>query len=190
MGPGGGKRADAIANRQAVIDAALALLPENPDASIQEIADRSGVGRSTVYRHFPNREVLFEEIAAFAMEESRAAVTGIFESEAPAEEALRDICRANIELGHRFRALYVHPELTKPRLRAMSRAEEDPLPAFLERARERGEIRTDQPLSWLRATFLSLNMAMVQDAFMERIDPREAGEVLGETIVAAIVSDG
>ena len=190
MGTAGGMRADARANRQAVIDAALELLPERPEASIQEIADRSGVGRSTVYRHFPNREDLFEAIAAFAMEESRAAVAEIFEREAPAEDTLRDVCRVNIELGRRFRALYVHPELTKPRLRSMSRSDDDPLGVFLRRARERGEVRGDQPVDWLRATFLSLNMAMVQDAFMGRIEPREAGEVLGETIVAAIVSDG
>ena len=56
----GGQRRDAVANRQAVIDAAAVVLTENPDAGIAEIAEHTGLGRTTVYRHFANREALFE----------------------------------------------------------------------------------------------------------------------------------
>ena len=40
----GGQRRDAVANRQAVIDAAAVVLTENPDAGIAEIAEQ-GLGR-------------------------------------------------------------------------------------------------------------------------------------------------
>ncbi len=52
-------RQDAMRNRETVVEAGMKLLGEDPTASMQEVADRSGLGRSTVYRHFPNREALF-----------------------------------------------------------------------------------------------------------------------------------
>jgi AcrR family transcriptional regulator len=52
------QRADARRNRDAVLSAAIRVLSERPDASMREIAEASGVGRTTVYRHFPQRDDL------------------------------------------------------------------------------------------------------------------------------------
>ncbi|WP_406514028.1 TetR family transcriptional regulator [Streptomyces sp. NBC_00161] len=49
-------RADALRNRQTLLDAAAAVfVTSGVDAPIGEIAARAGVGLGTVYRHFPNR---------------------------------------------------------------------------------------------------------------------------------------
>ena len=66
-------RADAQRNREAVLQAAIGLLGERPGASMRAIADASGVGRSTVYRHFPTREALLRALFARVLEESAAA---------------------------------------------------------------------------------------------------------------------
>jgi AcrR family transcriptional regulator len=52
------KRSDARRNRDAILAAALEALTESPDASLNAIAKRAGVGNATVYRHFPTREAL------------------------------------------------------------------------------------------------------------------------------------
>jgi AcrR family transcriptional regulator len=54
------RRADAVANRDAVVRAAGALYAERGgvDVTFEEIAESAGVGRATVYRHFPTREQL------------------------------------------------------------------------------------------------------------------------------------
>lgn len=79
-------RRDVAVNRRRILDAAAALLLEDRDAQLADIADAAGIGRTTVYRHFRTREAileaLFEEItnqgehvlqqvllAAFASEE-------------------------------------------------------------------------------------------------------------------------
>jgi AcrR family transcriptional regulator len=56
-------RADARRNRARVVEAAQeAFGTEGLAVPLDEIARRAGVGAGTVYRHFPTKESLFEEI--------------------------------------------------------------------------------------------------------------------------------
>ncbi|MDX2939565.1 TetR/AcrR family transcriptional regulator [Streptomyces ipomoeae] len=52
-------RADAARNSEKILRAARAIYAESgPDASLEEIARRAGVGIATLYRRFPNKEQL------------------------------------------------------------------------------------------------------------------------------------
>ncbi|MGA8245534.1 MAG: helix-turn-helix domain-containing protein [Nocardioides sp.] len=56
-------RADAVRNRERLVDAAREVFREQGyDASLDEVAKRAGVGAGTLYRHFPSREVLVDAI--------------------------------------------------------------------------------------------------------------------------------
>jgi AcrR family transcriptional regulator len=56
-------RADALRNRERVLEAAKAVFSAGgPDASLEAVARRAGVGIGTLYRHFPTREALFEAV--------------------------------------------------------------------------------------------------------------------------------
>ncbi|HJZ35278.1 MAG TPA: TetR/AcrR family transcriptional regulator [Solirubrobacterales bacterium] len=57
-GARGPRRSDAVANRERLLEVAREALRESPDASLNSIAKRAGVGAGTLYRHFPNREAL------------------------------------------------------------------------------------------------------------------------------------
>ena len=75
-------RADAIRNREAVIEAARALMAtEGLDAQMDDIARAAGVGVGTVYRHFPTKDDLI-----FALAEHRFQRLAEFATEALAEE--------------------------------------------------------------------------------------------------------
>ncbi len=58
-----GGRKDAQRNRQRIVDAATRALTAGPDpVKIETIAQQAGVGVGTLYRNFPSREALVEEV--------------------------------------------------------------------------------------------------------------------------------
>jgi AcrR family transcriptional regulator len=51
-------RADALKNRDHILEVAHDAFSAFPQTSLNEIAKRAGVGPATLYRHFPTREAL------------------------------------------------------------------------------------------------------------------------------------
>ncbi len=52
------RRADALRNRERILDAAERMFERSPSASLTEIAKAAGVSRSTLHRRFASREAL------------------------------------------------------------------------------------------------------------------------------------
>lgn len=56
-------RADARRNRERILEAAhRAFTQSGANASLDDIAKEAGIGPGTLYRHFPTREALLEEV--------------------------------------------------------------------------------------------------------------------------------
>src|ERR1700736_1361417 len=90
-------RADADRNRERVLEAAKAVFSAGgPDASLEAVAKRAGVGIGTLYRHFPTREDLFE--AVYRREGKQLGdLAEKWKGEPDAVEALRRWLRSNVE---------------------------------------------------------------------------------------------
>src|SRR6266849_9983849 len=90
-------RADAVRNRELVLEAAKAVFNAGgPDASLEAVARRAGVGIGTLYRHFPTREALFEAVYRREVEHLADLAEQLKGEVAPAE-ALRRWLRSNVE---------------------------------------------------------------------------------------------
>jgi AcrR family transcriptional regulator len=90
-------RADAARNRDRLLAAAQAVFSAGgPDASLEAVARRAGVGIGTLYRHFPTREALFEAVYRREVEQL-ANLAEQLKSDAAPVEALRRWLRANVE---------------------------------------------------------------------------------------------
>ena len=87
--------------RDAIIEAAFAVLNLNPGASLAEVADHAGVGRATLHRHFASREVLMSALSETAQEELEAAVKTATETAQSHTEGLQLALEAIIPLAGR-----------------------------------------------------------------------------------------
>jgi AcrR family transcriptional regulator len=84
-----GRRADAIANREAILAAARTVLTDDPRASLVAIAAAAGVATRTFYGHFATRDDLTEALAATIGAELTAHVTAIEDGADPLETLAR-----------------------------------------------------------------------------------------------------
>jgi AcrR family transcriptional regulator len=85
-----GARRDAQRNRERIIDAATRALTTGPGpVKIETIAHEAGVGVGTLYRNFPSREALVEEV--YRSELARlCAMAAQLVADYPPTEALRE----------------------------------------------------------------------------------------------------
>ena len=100
------KRADAVRNIEAIVEAATRLLAVDPDVSVNEIAREAGVGRITLYGHFDSRAALVHEVADRAIAHTEEALAHVDIGGDP-REALGRLMEATWHLSHRFGALVV-----------------------------------------------------------------------------------
>jgi AcrR family transcriptional regulator len=91
-------RADARRNYQALLAAADEIFTtQGPDASLDEIARRAGVGNATLYRHFPDRRDLLVAVCVGEVE-ALCVIGEQLQAEPDAGQALTRWLRAYI--GH------------------------------------------------------------------------------------------
>jgi AcrR family transcriptional regulator len=91
--------------RNRILDVALEVLGQNPDAGMGDIASAAGVVRRTVYGHFPTRADLVRTLTQRAVDEIVAVLTEVDSAEATAEEGWVDFVARLWPLAHRYRVL-------------------------------------------------------------------------------------
>jgi AcrR family transcriptional regulator len=80
-------RADAVRSRKQLLDAAAELFAERgADVSVAEIADRAGVGKGTVFRHFASKEDLIAAIVGDLLDDLVRAAVGAADAADPLRE--------------------------------------------------------------------------------------------------------
>jgi AcrR family transcriptional regulator len=91
--------------RERILDVALDLLGDNPDAGMGEIASTAGVVRRTVYDHFPSRLDLVRTLTERAVAEMTAVLTEVNASDAEADAAWVEFIARLWPVAHRYRVL-------------------------------------------------------------------------------------
>jgi AcrR family transcriptional regulator len=139
-------RSDARENRDRIVAAARALFADRGlGVSTTEIAQRAQVGPATLYRRFPTRRALAEEVFAAEMRACRTIVVR-GSSDPDAWRGLRTTIRELVALSGRNRRVIqaMHASAVSPpglieHRRDLLRLLDD----LLQRARIKGEVRPD-----------------------------------------------
>jgi len=161
-------RADALRNRERILEEAKAAFTRvGGDISLEDVARQAGVGPGTLYRHFPTRDALLENVY-------RAEVTKLAQEQQRLSEALPalDALRAWMLL---FVDYIATKKIIAPALNSMVGGPtkllessgvpiKDAIRSLVTRAVASGEIRADlEPLDLLRALVGVSNVASAPD---------------------------
>jgi TetR/AcrR family transcriptional regulator, mexCD-oprJ operon repressor len=184
------RRADAERNIAAILDAGLACFSRSADASVTDVARAAGVGRVTLYGHFPSRQALIDAVLAHAIGKAHTALEAETLADGPAPEALSRLIHSSWRVVDHHRSLLAaaQHELPPARIRhhhdqAMARVER-----LIARGQAEGDFRTDLPRPWLVTTFYSVLHSAAEEVDAGRLDPAQAPQVLTTTLLAALAA--
>jgi TetR/AcrR family transcriptional repressor of mexCD-oprJ operon len=144
----------------AILDGAAHLFANGGEqASMNEVAEAAGVARATVYRYFPNRESLLDELTQAAVRDVEARLASARIDEVPPDEGIARAVRALVDVGNLFVVL------TRERQRSGSdefqRGLVDPLRQLVERGQAGGDIRDDITARRLTESLIGLIVGML-----------------------------
>jgi len=164
--PSRAMRSDASRNHEAIVTAAIAVLGDSPQASMHEIAEASGIGRTTLYRHFPDRGSLIEAILVRLIEEANAITVATLEGPGEADPLTR-LVQLGCEFagfGNRYAFLQYSPQVADLKCGCEPQPSVDRGYAidYIRDAQAAGEVRADLDAEWLLDVFASVIMQYVQ----------------------------
>jgi TetR/AcrR family transcriptional regulator, mexCD-oprJ operon repressor len=126
----------------AILDGAAQIFAvQGEQASMSDVAAAAGVARATVYRYFPNRQALVDELARAAVSDADARLTATRIDEVPPEEGIARAVRALVEVGDSF--VLLTRERTRSDPEGFERMLTQPLRHLFERGQASGDIRGD-----------------------------------------------
>jgi TetR/AcrR family transcriptional regulator, mexCD-oprJ operon repressor len=144
----------------AILDgAAQVFASRGEQASMNDVAAAAGVARATVYRYFPSRQVLFDELARVAASDAETRLAAARIDEVPPEEGVARAVRAMVDVGDSFVLL------ARQRVRSerglFERGLAEPLRRLFERGQASGDFREDIASARLTESLVGLIVGLL-----------------------------
>jgi TetR/AcrR family transcriptional regulator, mexCD-oprJ operon repressor len=185
------RRADARRNIEAILDAAVACLARDPEASVVEVAAAAGVGRVTLYGHFRTRAELVDAALLSTIERADQILDATDTAGDPVD-ALTRLVASSWQIVSQFRniLLAAQRELPAERVRGVHDRILRRIQSLIERGQRTGVFRTDLPKRWLVSTAFSLMHGAAEDAAAGRLKVDQAAGLITATLLAAFTPPG
>jgi AcrR family transcriptional regulator len=140
--------------RAVILDAAARVLGRRPDAAMVDIADEAGVGRATLYRHFPTRDSLLQGAADAGVAELTEGIAAANLGDLSVERAIARLTSVFLRTGAKYAALITQDEdrqdsIDKERVI-------QPVRDVIDRGVREGVLRADPPADVLFEMFSAL----------------------------------
>ena len=145
---------------EAILDGAARLFASEGDhASMNEVAEAAGVARATVYRYFPNREALLDELAQTAVRDVDMRLASARIAAVPPEEGVERAVRALVDVGNLF--VVLARERRRFGADRFERGLVEPMRQLIERGQASGDIRDDITAARLTESLIGLIIGML-----------------------------
>jgi AcrR family transcriptional regulator len=184
------RRLDAERSRAAVLDAAIAVLGRQADASIEDIATAAGVVRQTVYAHFPSRTALLAAVIDHLTAETVRALDALDLTTPPPGEALRRWLEASWTIVVRYPVL-LSPVVADAAPPADELDRHRPVTAHLvelvRRGCRAGVFEAGHSEGWIISATIALGHAAGQQVAAGRMTPDEAGAAYRDSVLRLVL---
>ena len=185
-----GPRSDAQRNDELILRAAARQLADDPNATMQRIADDAGVARLTVYRRYPSRDALRRAIFETAASQAEQAIAVALEEQADTVTTLRRLIAAMAEIARRYPLLSVATDLlpqptgtrapaAPPAVRAMQQA----VLALVQRGQREGTLRADLPAELLPLAIVGTLRTTLRFVPALNLDPSSVGADVADLLI-------
>lgn len=157
-----------------LLDVAAQVLVADPAASLAEVAEAAGIGRTTLHKHFATREDLLRAVGDRAIDLFEEVLGAIAGTDDP-DGGLSAVITALIPIGPQLAFLVRTPAFD--RVKEMEVRWDEVLGAtmaVLAKAQDRGVVATDIPDWWLLNIFFSLVYAGAESVHSGRLAPLDA----------------
>ncbi len=162
------------------------LFSRNPGASLSELAERAGVGRATLHRHFANRDDLVRTLALIAIEEMDAAADAASADAQSYSDALRQTLQALIPLGDRHGFLAREPLETDSDIAAEFKRLDRETNELVEAAKQEGLFDSGIPTAWITQVFDALLFAAWESIKLGESTNVQAVELAWQTLTLGL----
>lgn len=180
--PGEQPRADAVRNRERMLDAAALVLSTNASASLAEIADAAGLSRATAYRHFPDIEAIrtalreeAEMVGRDLLQEQLAPLFGPDAGDASTAEQMMQLFRIALPLEHRWTKTIANEPVPDG---GMIQAFAPLCSAIIKRGQQRGDLREDINPELASEALIALALYAVRRLHSGGLDADQAVELV------------
>lgn len=174
------RRADAERSIAAILDAAVDVLAERPDASMSELATAAGVARQTIYAHYPSRDALLGAVADRALAQAVGAIDAAEPDRGDPSAALDRLVTGWWSSVTRYArvldALAAAPLADD--LHGFHAPIVERVDRLVRRGQRAGEFDRALPAEWLAAAFLGLMHTAADEVAGERLGEEAAGAAL------------
>lgn len=170
----------------AIIEAAFITLNADPTASLEDIANRAGVGRATLHRHFNGRDDLIETLHLVALKEVETKANEASAAAASHTDALKRIMTAMIPLGDRHWFLAQESIGQSEVVTATESRHKIEFSAAIEKAKKEGAFHKDCPTPWIATTYDHLIHAAWEMVREGHVTHKQAANLAWATLIKGL----
>jgi AcrR family transcriptional regulator len=166
--------------RGAILAAAASVLARDRAATLPDIAEAAGVGRTTLHRYFPDRESLIEAAVEDSIQAIYQSVAEAALHQGPSMDAMRRAVAAMVAVGDRLMFVFGDPRLLQG-YRAPDGVvpPSDPVLDLIERGQAEGAFDPEVSASWIQHVLWVLVYRGCEDA--------DSGELSRHGITATVI---
>lgn len=171
-----------------LLDVVAEVLVADPSASLAQVAEAAGIGRTTLHKHYATRDDLMRAVGHRAIDLWEEAVDSVAgDRDGDRDGGLAALTAAMIRIGPQLAFLWRTPAFDHlADMGSRGLAVESRTRAVLTRAQQLGVLAAGTPDWWLLSTFYSLVYVAAESVRSGDLAPRDAPDLVLATFTRGL----